>query len=128
MTYSKFYSATLGIHSDLELHVLNKGLQDAFPVLFERSVSVARNRDPSVLILHSEISDLDLIEFDLSGLLGLHGLKLHEFSPLRIIQLHSLVNARKGSLGLLRQLLRAVILGLFKVLSNLCSILLGMLE
>ena len=85
MTYPKFDCATLCIHSYLKLHVFNQGLQDALPVLFERSVSVARHRDSSVLVFHSKISDLDLIEFDLSGLLGLNGLELHELSPLRII-------------------------------------------
>jgi len=115
--YSKFDSATLGVHSDLQLHVLDECLQYALPVLLEGSVPVARDRYPPVLVLHAQVGDLNLVEFDLRSLLCLHGLKLHELASVRIVQLHALIHPGKGCLSCLRDLCLPVVLGLFLVLS-----------
>jgi hypothetical protein len=55
--YSYFDTSTLSIHSDLELHVLHYGLQDAIPVLLERSVSMPRYRNSSIFILDSQLHE-----------------------------------------------------------------------
>ena len=67
LTYLELNSVSFGVHSDLELHVVNKGLQDAVPVLTQRCVPMSGHWDLPVLILLalSEITDLDLVEFNL---------------------------------------------------------------
>ena len=116
--YSKFDSSALCVHSDLQLHVLDECLQHALPVLLEWSVPVARDRYPPVLVLHTQVGDLYLVEFDLRSLLRLHGLKLHELASVRVIQLHALIHSGKGSLSCLRDLCLPVVLGLFLVLNS----------
>ena len=78
---------------------------------------MARDRYPPVLVLHAQVCDLNLIEFDLRSLLGLHGLKLHELASVGFVQLHGLIHSGKGGLSRLRDLCLPVVLGLFLVLS-----------
>lgn len=100
---SHLNSATLGVHSDLQFHVFNESLKNGLPVLLKRCVSVTGHRDSSVLVLYAQVSDLDLIEFDLvcSTLVvfSLNSLKSHELFLFSIFKLHVLIDTSKCSLS-----------------------------
>lgn len=79
-------SPSLGVHTDLQLHVLHECLEYALPVLLERGESVARHGDPSVLVFDTEVGNLNLVKLYLVVvLLRLHRLKAHQLVSLRIV-------------------------------------------
>lgn len=79
-------SPSLCVHTHLQLHVLDKCLKYALPVLLERGESVARHRDPSILVFDTEVGNLNLVKLYLVVVLfRLHSLEAHQLVTLRII-------------------------------------------
>ena len=61
----QLYCSPLRVHSHLELHVLDKSLQNAVPFLLQWCEPVPGNWNSSVLILLSQVTNLHLVEFNL---------------------------------------------------------------
>ena len=77
--YLELNCVALGVHPDLQLHVLDQGLEDAVPVLAEGRVAVARDWDSPVLVfLACQVGNLDLVELDFVVVVSLllHGFHL----------------------------------------------------
>ena len=81
-----------GVHSDLQLHVLDQSLEHAVPVLPERCEAVPGHGNfPIFAGFSGQIADLDFIEFYLvcvilSSLLD--SLQLGELLHMRVVNLH----------------------------------------
>eukprot|EP00354_Favella_ehrenbergii_P010696 CAMPEP_0170465184 /NCGR_PEP_ID=MMETSP0123-20130129/9620_1 /TAXON_ID=182087 /ORGANISM="Favella ehrenbergii, Strain Fehren 1" /LENGTH=110 /DNA_ID=CAMNT_0010731011 /DNA_START=465 /DNA_END=794 /DNA_ORIENTATION=- len=80
----------LGVHADLEFHVLDQRLQNAIPVLSEGRHAVPRHGDLPVFILQGlrQVADLDLVEFDLFVFFLLNGLHLGQLLEVGVVDLH----------------------------------------
>jgi len=91
--------------------------EDVLAVLHQGSFPVAMDIHPTILVLHAKVGDFNIFELDLSRLLGLNGLKLHEIAPVQVVQLNAFVHPRYGGLSCLQDLCLPICVGLFLVLS-----------
>ena len=89
----QLHHLTLGVHSDLELHMFNQCLQNTVPVLSEWCEAVPGDGDFSILATSGlgEITDLDFVEFYFISIvfLLLDRLELLKLFNVRVIDFHA---------------------------------------
>ena len=85
-TYPDLDSASLCVHSHLQLHMLDQSLEYGVPLLLQWCKSMSWHRYASIFVLldaqvrNTDLSKLNLFNIDslLAVLLCLHSLKLHQ--------------------------------------------------
>ena len=98
---SQLDNFSFGVHSDLQLHVLDQSLEHAVPVLPERCEAVPGHGDfPIFAGFSGQIADLDFIEFYLVCVILaslLDSLELGELLHMRVVYLHCILSWRLDS-------------------------------